>query len=379
MRPIDARELDRARLGADASGTAKHAIDKMNNGGNQMTHGVKRFQFLLGLSLILLMNWLAPPAVSAETEWKMHAVFVPKRPEVKWTQTFFVDAANSELANTLNIKLYPGGTLGVKDVDILRVLPAGNVIQSAILYPGYMNRDEPHLAHLIPAGVAEKPETLVEILPTLHEVYQSTYDKWGIKLLGFIGHPQKDVHIFCKEPVNSLEQLKGLKLRVWEKLHAEVFSKLGVAAQVVPQNDLYVALQQGVVDCAVYPAAIASTISLQEVAPFGASLFSYVLHPINIIVSQKAWDALTEEERKVLVQIAEQATEASFKEYLSGEVEAASIRNLQGATILEPFSDEDRALFRRTTRETWKELAEESGGQAVVNYEKVLKAIQSSD
>lgn len=333
---------------------------------------------ILGALVLLAMPIGMPaPAVAAEKEWKMHAVFVPKRPEVQWTQEFFVDVVNERLGDNLNIAFYPGGTLGVKDVDILRILPKGNVIQSAILYPGYLSRDEPHLAYLIPAGVAEKPETLLEILPTLREVYQSTYDKWDIRLLGFTGHPQKGVHIFCKEPVRTLEDLKGKKLRVWEKLHAHAFEKLGVAAQVVPQNDLYVALQQGVVDCAVYPAAIASTISLQEVAPYASYLFPYVLHPINIIVSESEWQTLSGEEQAVLQEAADNTTKDSFKAYLdgAGEIEAIAALKNSGVTILEPFSEADQETFRKTVSETWKRLAEEAGDEAASNYQKVNSAI----
>jgi TRAP-type C4-dicarboxylate transport system substrate-binding protein len=336
---------------------------------------------LATLLLMALPMAVSAPASAAEKEWKMHAVFVPKRPEVQWTQKYFVDVVNERLDGDLNITFYPGGTLGVKDVDILRILPKGNIIQSAILYPGYLSRDEPHLAYLIPAGVAEKPETLLEILPTLREIYQSTYDKWGIRLLGFVGHPQKDVHIFCKEPVNSLEDLKGKKLRVWEKLHADAFEKLGVAAQVVPQNDMYVALQQGVVDCAVYSAAIASTVSLQEVAPYASYLFSYVLHPINIIVSESVWESLSDEERAVMQQAADEATTSSFAEYLDGAGEAAAIAELEtnGVTMLAPFSEADQEAFREAVSGTWKELAEGVGGEAASNYEKVHSAIMQAE
>ena len=51
----------------------------------------------------------------------------------------------------------------------------------------------------------------------------------------------------------ALAGLKGKKLRVWEKFHVQTFETLGIAAQVVGQNDLYLAMQTGVIDCAVYP------------------------------------------------------------------------------------------------------------------------------
>ena len=58
----------------------------------------------------------------------------------------------------------------------------------------------------------------------------------------------------------------GRKLRVWARDQVETFTRLGISAQIIPQEELYVALKTGVVDCAVYPALYAHTVSLQEVA-----------------------------------------------------------------------------------------------------------------
>ena len=96
---------------------------------------------LLGCAIALQ----ALPALAQQVNWKMHIVWVPARDEAKAYQRF-ADLVNERAKGKLNIALHPGGALGVKDVDMLRVLPAGNVIQIAGLYPGYMTRDLPEYA-----------------------------------------------------------------------------------------------------------------------------------------------------------------------------------------------------------------------------------------
>ena len=96
----------------------------------------------------------------------MHIVWVPARDEAKAYQKF-VDLVNERAKGKLNITLHSGATLGIKDADMLRVLPPGNVIQIAGLYPGYMTRDLPEYAVTVPPGVIKDAETLVKILPTL--------------------------------------------------------------------------------------------------------------------------------------------------------------------------------------------------------------------
>jgi TRAP-type C4-dicarboxylate transport system substrate-binding protein len=320
---------------------------------------------------------LTVPANAAEKEWKMHAVWVPKRPEIGWMQNYFVDPANERLKGKLKITLYPGGSLGVKDVDMLRILPPGNVIQLTALYAGYMSRDVPEMAHLLPAGVVQEPETLVKIYPTLKEIYQGVYDKWDIKLLGFVSHPVNKISIFCKDPVRTLDELQKRKLRVWEKFHADTFAALGVSAQVIPQNDLYVAMRQGVVDCAVYPVAFAPTISLQEVATNASYLFPYVLHPIGIIVSNQAWKSLSADEQTALQDTVSEMEKTTSEFYLNGKWEKEQEAGIK-ADILEAFPKADQDKFTEVARETWRKLATGAGDQAKANYEKVLAAIKAA-
>lgn len=313
---------------------------------------------------------------AAQTTWKMHIVWVPARPEAQAFKKF-ADAVNDKAKGKLKIELHPGGSLGVKDVDMLRILPAGNVIQIAGLYPGYMTRDVPEYTVTLPPGVVKEPEKLVAILPALNRIYEETYNKWGIKLLGHVMHPVRDTHIMCKEPVTSLAQLKGKKLRVWEKFHVDTFAKLGVAAQVIGQNDLYVAMRTGVVDCAVYPIGFATTISLQEVAPSASYLFPYVLHPLNIIVAKRSFDALPADVQKIVADQAQQIQKATIDSYVKGtyDREAFGEFSQKGGRLLEAFPEADQALFTRTAREVWEATAKEIGKKALENRDAVLKAL----
>lgn len=313
---------------------------------------------------------------AAQAAWKMHLVWVPARPEAQDFKKF-ADLVNDKAKGKLKIEVFPGGSLGVKDVDMLRILPAGNVIQAAGLYPGYMTRDVPEYTVTLPPGVVKEPEKLVGALPALTRIYEETYTKWGIKLLGYVMHPVRDTHIMCKEPVTSLAQLKGKKLRVWEKFHVDTFARLGVAAQVIGQNDLYVAMKTGVVDCAVYPIGFATTISLQEVAPNASYLFPYVLHPLNIIVAKKSFDALPADVQKVVADAALQVQRTTIDNYIKGTYDRESFGEFtqKGGRLLEAFPEADQALFAKTAREVWEATAKEVGQKAIDNRVAVTKAL----
>ena len=202
--------------------------------------------------------------------------------------------------------------------------------------------------------------------------------EWGIVPTGFMALPLLKASIFCREkPVRTLEDLRTRKLRVWSNDQVETFSKLGVSAQIVGQNDLYVALQTGVVDCAVYPALFAHTISLQEVTKFASYLYPVAGVPYVLGASQGAWDKLTAEDQQAVSTAAARVWDRTNQYDAAEEKEADARAKLaeQGVEFLDDFSDEDRSAFLDAASETWAMLAEEAGGNALAYRQRILDVL----
>lgn len=293
-------------------------------------------KILVGVLAALASQAMAPP-VAAET-LRLHSVWVESRPVADYVK-YFAERVASHSDGDLKIQPYHGGSLGIKDPDILRILPSGAVDMS-VLYPEYVARDEPEMAVAYVQGAIEEVEEQLDAVPAIQEIYEPLFAKWGIKTLGAIQVPERVVHVFCKEPVNTLDELKTKKLRVWGRHQVETFSRLGISASIIPQSDMYVALQTGVVDCATYMGSVATTVSLQEVAPYGAPLHPHAGVPINILISQDRYDQLSEKNQAALMAAAKDTLEYTTAEFLSGERENAGIQKLieKGGEIIEPFS-----------------------------------------
>lgn len=329
--------------------------------------------YILGVVATLASQIIAAP-VSAET-LRLHSVWVESRPVADYVK-FFAERVAEHSGGDLEIQPFHGGSLGIKDPDILRILPSGAVDMS-VLYPEYVARDEPEMAVAYVQGAISEVDEQLKAVPAIQEIYEPIFAKWKIKTLGAIQVPERVVHIFCKEPVNTLDALKSKKVRVWGRHQVETFAKLGVSASIIPQSDMYVALQTGVVDCATYMGSVATTVSLQEVAPYGAPLHPHAGVPINILIAQDRYDRLSEDGQAALAAAASDTLKYTTEEFLSGEREAEGIQKLidQGGEIIEPFSAEDQALFTEAAREAWEAMSEEVGPKAVANMEKVQAAI----
>jgi len=312
-------------------------------------------------------------------ELKMHQYLVETRPEAKATQEF-ADRVFEKSEGRLKINVFYGGSLGLKEVDMLRILQAG-AVDLAFIYNEYFSRDDAALGVMYVSGVIEDPADHLAVLPILEDILGAAYTKWNIRLVGGVVTPVYDVGLHCKEPINSLETLKGKKVRVWSAHQVETFSRLDVAAQVIPQNDMYMALQTGVVDCAIYLSTIAPTVSLQEVTKYEAYLHPLGSTPQMFAISDRAWQSLSPELQEIVLEAGQyvwnKTKESAVDE--AREAKAREERTALGITILEPFSEADRLTFRQTSREVWGEMVERTGDEtAATNRARIIEAIDAN-
>ena len=180
----------------------------------------------------------------------------------------------------------------------------------------------------------------------------------------------------CDEPVRPLDQLRARRLRVWSGDQVETIIKLGVSAQIVGQTELYVALQTGVVDCTVYPALFAHTISLHEVTDYASYLYPVAGVPYVLGVNEAAWASLSDAERTAVTEVPLRGF--GNGQTLSGAADEneqaarARLAEQRGRVSLDDFSDGNRAAFLDAASETWAELAAEAGGRAPEYRQRIL-------
>ena len=240
-------------------------------------------QIAIGLTCL----GLSLPAVAAE-EWRFNNFLPETRPESAELEKFVTDV-NTALAGKMSLKLFSGGSLGLPNTDTMRFLPKG-AVEMSLMWANYLGRDAPALSSVVVQGAIGSIEEFEKAIPTVREIYQEEFAEWDVTSVGYVAIPMLSVSVFCRdEPVRSIEALKTKKLRVWARDQVEVFTRLGVAAQIIPQDEMYVAMKTGVVDCALYPALYAHTVSLQEVAKYASFLYPMASGPYVIGVATERW------------------------------------------------------------------------------------------
>ena len=194
---------------------------------------LKLFFLISVLSFSVLMtNYI----FAAEFSWKFNNGLPETRNESKELDRFAADVKKATNGG-LDIKVYHGGSLGLKNNDVLRWLPTG-AAEMGLVWANYLGRDAPALNAVYIQGSVGSSEEHIKAIPVLKEIYSSELKKWGIVPSGFMGLPILYASIFCKgETVNTIDKLKTKKLRVWSKDMVDTFKKLGVSAQIIGQTE----------------------------------------------------------------------------------------------------------------------------------------------
>ena len=218
----------------------------------------------------------------------------------------FGEILSQKTGGKLTVKLFASGTLG-NDVTMISALRGGT---QEMVVP-----DSSTLVSLIKDfGVLNLPLTFA----TEQEADALLDGPFGKKLLdqlpakGLIGLAFWENgfrHVTnSKRAVAKADDLAGLKLRVIQNpLFIDTFNALGANATPMPFPELYSALEQKAVDGQENPTATILASKFYEVQKH-VVLSRHIYSVWVLLLSKKAWDAMTPEEQKAVQEAAREAT-----------------------------------------------------------------------
>jgi TRAP-type transport system periplasmic protein len=150
-----------------------------------------------------------------------------------------------------------------------------------------------------------------------------------------------------KRPINKVDDVKGLKMRVPpDATLVDIMKALGAESQQIKFAELYVALQQGVVDGQENPLVNFHASKLYEVQKHLA-LTNHQFQMTPFVMGKRSWDKLSDADRKIVQEAAAEAT--ALQRRLSQEADERLLADLKtkGVAITTP----DKAAFEKATAE----------------------------
>ena len=286
---------------------------------------------------------------------------------VGMTATKFKEEVEKLSGGTITIDVQAAGVLGSENDVLDNILAGGDTIDisriSAFALTSYGAKKSMLLS--IPYTWESRAHWWNFANSDLAAEFLNEPQELGLPVRGIFYGEEGFRHFFTVNPVNSLEDLAGLKLRVSnDPVMNGMVEGLGASPAVVSFGELYSALSTGVVDGAEQPIANYKSNAFPEVAN-NLILDGHTLGAIQAVITDNAWAKLTADQQAVILE-AGKATQA-YNAQISEEKENEVLDQLkaEGCNVVEVT---DKAAWAEACA---KVISENTADQAEL-YQKLL-------
>jgi len=242
----------------------------------------------------------------------------------------------------IQAKVFGGAVLG-KDVQVLSSMQGGMIDMSMMntnLLVGIAK--EAGLVDLPYLFESEKEAYAVLDGPVGKKIH-AAFESKGLVGLGYFDMGYYSLHNNIR-PINRIEDVKGMKMRVTETpVTIETFKAFGANPVPLPYPELYNALEQKVVDGGGQPPLNMYFGKIGEVQKF-YSLNRYSYTPMSILLSKRTWDKFSADEKKIIRDAAQEAS--NYQREMSLKKSAECVKNIEATTAVNQITPMEMARFR---------------------------------
>ena len=213
-------------------------------------------------------------------------------------------------------RIFPGGQLG-SEREVFESLQLGTIDAAFISSPvisGFTDAldgfDMPYLCdndmdlyqEIVNSGIGEQ----------MFDVFEQDT---GVVGISYLINPGRDFYL--NKEFNSLEDAHGIKLRSMESpIHIDTYTALGFNPTPMAYSEIYQAMQSGTIDGFEDVSVSVRAQKNYEVAKHVVISGHLTAAPV-FVMSQKAWNSLTEEEQGWMMEagiVAQEATKVTYQE-----------------------------------------------------------------
>jgi tripartite ATP-independent transporter DctP family solute receptor len=257
----------------------------------------------------------------------------------------FAEILKARTQGRIEVQVAPSAQLG-DDAAMVTALRTGALDLSANSQGAVANAVPEYAAFGMPF-LFSSPAAAFELLdgPLGKELADRSAEK-GLVLLGTWDNGIRHM-TNSKRPITRVDDMKGLKMRVPpDATLVDIMKSLGAEAQQIKFAELYVALQQGVVDGQENPLVNIHASKLYEVQKHLA-LTNHQFQMTPFVMSKRSWDRLSDADRKAVQEAAAEAT--ALQRRLSQQADERLLADLKGKGV--QVTMPDKAAFVKATSE----------------------------
>ena len=280
------------------------------------------------------------------------------------------EATNSEIV----IAVHEGGALGLKDEDHFTSVADGIVPMASVLMGAAVGTSPIFGLSTSPFLVKDFKEAKM-----LMEIARPYYDKEATRLNQIILYtaPWPSSSIHAKRPINTYEDIKGLRIRTYDKNGTEVLKKAGANAIVMSWGDVYPALATGTIDSVLTSSTSAVAGKFWEVLSDTTRVnFAIPLNMINI--NRDTFNKLSKTQQELFLKVGRDMEARQWQISADAMDAEEAILKKNGMKIHPKISDDLAGKLKDSGRyiiEDWQEKNGEAGKTILDQFESKRKAL----
>jgi len=315
----------------------------------------------------------APPPEEV-TEWKYLTVETPGS-DVHGLMVDFANQITEASGGRLKVTAYPLGELPYTGADAARATRDGLIQMCHISVP-FVIGDIP-MAPISDFPFLERTEETRKKYNEVAKPYLvAAFDNWGVEVVGTCAYGRRQ--LITRDPVSSLDDLKGKKIRCAGGIQPEVLRALGIVPMSILFPEVYTAFSRGVIDGVLTASRAHEQIKTHEPGDYFFKIdgeTGAVMESIN----KDAWNALPQDIRDIITRLTKEFTADWDQKVLVDWEEGAVSRMLaapDGLKAAVEITEEDWLRCQKATLPILDDYVTKNiGPDGLAAFKEILKAL----
>jgi TRAP-type C4-dicarboxylate transport system substrate-binding protein len=183
-----------------------------------------------------------------------------------------------------------------------------------------------------------------------------------VMLIGYAGGGTRN--IFVNKPVSNMNELKGLKVRVQgAPIWSRTFAAVGMSPTVIAYNEVYNAIQNGVIGAGENEAAGVEQMKFFEVAP-NLAMTEHAITIRPLAFSGKTFKNLPADLQQCVIKAGKEA--GAHGRQIESSEDSAKLEALEKAGRLKRIAFKDRDQMKKLVDPVMAEYAKEIGAEDIL-------------
>ena len=278
----------------------------------------------------------------------------------------FEELVKKYYGKPINFVLHKNSELGLEK-QYFEYMAQGKAVDYAIVSPAHMStfsKAAPFIdAPFLFRDLAHWNKVLDA--DTLKPVADEVSQKADVMLIGFAGGGTRN--IFANKPVHNMAELKGLKIRVQgAPIWSKTFLAAGMAPTVIAYDEIYNAIQNGVINAGENEAAGVEAMKFYEVGP-NLIMTQHAITIRPLCFSGKTFKRLPPDLQQAVIRAGKEA--GAYGREVESSQDSAKLDALEKGGKLKRIPFTDRAALKKSVDPVMAEYAKEIGASAI--YDKI--------